>query len=128
MRPYRDLFFFGFIFYRGFIYSLRIYWELLDVSIFQRTLILTLAPALVLTVTKSSLSPSGSCWLLLEQSIVGEMISFIDFRISNINSIFNCFYWRSILFFICLLLFARYLFYSFFFIFLNFRLFYFSND
>jgi hypothetical protein len=71
--------FLGFIFYRGFIYLLRIYWELLAVSVFQRTLILTLAPALVLTLTK--LSPPGSCWLLLEQSSVGEMISFIDFRV-----------------------------------------------
>ncbi len=42
----------------------------------------------------------GSCWLLLEQSIVGEMISLIDFRISNRNSILNCFYWRSILFYL----------------------------
>ncbi len=52
--------FLGFIFYRGFIYLLRIYWELLAVSVFQRTLILTLAPALVLTLTKSSPSPSLS--------------------------------------------------------------------
>ncbi len=52
--------FLGFIFYRGFIYLLRIYWELLAVSVFQRTLILTLAPALVLTLTKYSPSPSLS--------------------------------------------------------------------
>jgi hypothetical protein len=36
--------FLGFIFYRGLIYLLRIYWDLLGVSVFQRTLILALAP------------------------------------------------------------------------------------
>jgi hypothetical protein len=64
--------FLGFIFYSGFIYLLRIYWDLLGISVFQHTLILALAPrahphphyTFALTLTK--LSPSGILWDLFQ--------------------------------------------------------------
>jgi hypothetical protein len=64
--------FLGFIFYRGFIYFLRIYWDLLRVSVFQHTLIL--APALrarphshyAFALTRTKLSPSGIMWDLFQ--------------------------------------------------------------
>jgi hypothetical protein len=52
----------GFIFYRDIIYLLRIYWDLLAVSVFQCTLIL--APALALSLT--ALSPSKIMWDLFQ--------------------------------------------------------------
>jgi hypothetical protein len=62
----------GFIFYRGLIYLLRIYWDLFGVSVFQSTLILALVPRAsphphyTFTLTLSKLSPSGVLWDLFQ--------------------------------------------------------------
>jgi hypothetical protein len=64
--------FLGFIFYRGLIYLLRMYRDLLCVSVFQRTLILALArrarphPHYTFAITLTELSPSEILWDLFQ--------------------------------------------------------------